>query len=165
MKNKILKIVFVLFFLSNVAIGQEEYFVQVNPSTCSYSILDSIPIIKWIAIGTSTFDKINRRYIFQGMDNEIGNYICSINVSNGSTFSIPILTSQLSCLKFDNSNGVLYGIHWTTSLANADFISINPIDLSFTIINHINLSGIESEVTFDDINHRYIFVAYDKFRG
>ena len=142
--------------------AQEEYFVQVNPSTCSYTILDSIPIIRWISVSTSTFDKINRRYIFQSMDNSNNSYLCSIDASNGSTVSIPLMTSNFGGLKFDNSTGILYGIHWTTTLTNgADFVSINPANLSYSVIRQINLTSIGIGVTFDDINHRYILAASD----
>lgn len=160
-KKKIVKIFTTLLFVNNIVFAQVEYFVQVNPTTCSYTILDSIPIIKWIAVGTSTFDKTNRRYIFHGMDNGNHNYLCSIDATNGNTVSIPLMNSQFGCVKFDNSNGILYGIHWSTSLANGDFVSINPATLAYTVISPINLTTIGSDVTFDDINHRYIIAAGD----
>lgn len=161
MKKRTIKILTALLFLANILFAQVEYFVQVDPSTCNYTILDSIPIIKWISTGTSTFDKINRRFVFHGQDNGSGNYLCSVDATNGNTASIPSIPGNFGCLKFDNSTGILYGIHWVSSLSNAEFVSINPTTFTYTIIGHINLSSIGSDVTFDDINHRYIISASD----
>lgn len=143
------------------AIAQEEYFAQVNPTTCIYTIIDSIPIIKWISVGTSTFDKINKRYVFIGLDNGSGKYLCSIDATNGSTVSIPQMTSNFGGLKFDNATGILYGLHWSSSLSNAEFVTINPSTLAYIVIKNINITSIGSDVTFDDLNHRYIILAGD----
>ncbi len=164
MKKKSVKILASLLFANNILFAQEEYFVQVNPATCSYTILDSIPIVKWIETVTSTFDKKNRRYIFVGLDSSKTNYyLCSINATTGSTVSIPQITGNFGGLKFDNSTGILYGIHYGSSIstAGADFVSINPTTAAFTIISHLNITSTSYSVTSDDINHRYIFSAVD----
>ena len=161
MKKRTIKFFATLLIVNNIISAQVEYFVQVNPTTCNYTILDSIPIIKYVSLMTSTFDKINRRFVFHGMDNGSGSYLCSVDATNGNTVSIPSMTGQFACVKFDNSTSILYGIHWTSALSNADFVSINPSTLAYTVIKHINLSGIGNDVTFDDVNHRYIFGADD----
>jgi hypothetical protein len=151
---------FILSLLSNLLFAQEEYFVQVNPSTCSYTIIDSLPGVKWIN-GGSTFDKINRRYIFDGEDVNINHYLYSINVVNGSIISNPPLVNYLALMKFDNATGILYGLYLSTILANTNFVSINPTNCSYTNIHQINIEGANGDVTFDDINHRFICIAFD----
>jgi hypothetical protein len=159
--TKNINLFFIFLFISNVSFGQEEYFVQVNPATCSYTIIDSLPGVKWIA-GGSAFDKINNRYIFEGADINYNDYLYSINATNGNILSNPSWVNYFSLMEFDNATGILYGIHWTTTLAaGADFVSINPTNLNYTNIHQINLTGLSGDVTFDDINHRFIFIAND----
>ena len=154
-------IFFILSLLYNLLFAQEEYFVRVNPATCNYTIIDSLPGVKWIASG-SAFDKINNRYIFEGADINYNDYLYNINATNGNIISNPPWINYLSLIKFDNATGILYGIHWTTTLAaGADFVSINPTNLTYSIIHQINLTGLSGDVTFDDMNHRFIFVAND----
>src|ERR1019366_32585 len=162
MKKKIINILATLLFVNNILVAQVEYFVQVNPTTCSYTILDSIQVIHWIQNGSS-FDKKNRRYIFIGQNSSSTiTYLCSIDATNGSTISIPQITGNFGGLKFDNSTGILYGLYSSTSLANGgDFVSINPTTGALTIISHINITSSSYDVTSDDINHRYIFSAVD----
>lgn len=150
-----------LLLLSNLLFAQVEYLVQVNPATCSYTIIDSLPGVKWIG-GGSSFDKINKRYIFDGQDINHNDYLYSIDAVNGSIISNPPWANYFSLMKFDNSTGILYGIHWLTILAaDADLVSINPTTLNYTIIHHINITGLSSDVAFDDINQRFIFIAND----
>lgn len=149
-----------LLLVSNFLFAQVEYFVRINPATCSYTIIDSLPGVKWIA-GGSAFDKINKRYIFHGQDINLNDYLYSIDAVNGNILSNPQWINYWGLMEFDNATGILYGIHWNVSLANADFVSINPTNLTYTIINQINLTGLSGDVTFDDINHRFIFIAYD----
>ncbi len=161
MKVKLLSSLLFFVCCSSSMSAQVEYLVKVNPTTCNYTILDSIPIIKWISIGSSTFDKTNKRFVFIGLDNGSSRYLCSVDATNGKTVSIPSMTGNFGCMKFDNSTGILYGIRWTTSLANAEFVIINPTNLSYSVIRQINLTSIGSDFTFDDINHRYIIAAGD----
>ena len=157
-----IKLFFILFFVTSILFGQEEFFVQIDPATCNYTIIDSIPIIKWISVGSATFDKTNKRFVFVGMDNASGKYLCSIDATNGNTVSIPVMTGNFGCLKFDNSTGILYGIHWNSAFTNADLVSINPTNLNYTIIKTINLTGLLSgEASFDNVTHRLIFLADD----
>jgi hypothetical protein len=161
MKAKLLYPFIILIYFSSNSFSQVEYLVQVNPATCNFTIIDSIPIIKWIEVGSSTFDQINKRFVFTGLDNGSGKYLCSVDATNGNTVSIPLMTSNFAYLKFDNSTGILYGLHWISSLSNAEFVSINPANLSYTVIRPINLTFIGSDYTFDDNNHRYIIAAGD----
>jgi hypothetical protein len=161
MKKYTLNLLFVLL-LSNFLFAQEEYFVQINPFTASYNIIDSLPVVKWIQ-GASSFDKINKRYIFYGEDVNINSHLYNINATNGSIISSQSSVNYLILMKFDNLTGILYGIQYTTTLANANFVSINPTNLTYTIINPININSLNGDVTFDDINKRFIFIGDNSF--
>jgi Secretion system C-terminal sorting domain len=161
MKRYVLNLFFVLL-ISNFSFGQVEYFVQVNPTTCSYTIIDSLSGVKWIR-GGSDFDKINKRYIFNGEDVNNKGYLYRVDAANGSIISNPPWGNYFSLVKFDNSTGILYGIYADTtfSINGANLVSINPTNFTYTIINHINLNSLNGDVTFDDINHRYLFIGDD----
>lgn len=159
MKKYILSL-FLTLLLSSFLFAQVEYFVQINPTTCSYTIIDSLPGVKWIS-GTASYDKINKKYIFHGKDVNLDGYLYSINALNADILYSPQWTDYYGLMEFDNSNGNLYGIHWTTTLANANFVSINASNLTNTAIHSINLNSMTGHVTFDDNNHKFIFIAND----
>lgn len=162
--KKILLIHVFLIFLSLFLLGQEEYFVQLNPATCNYTILDSIPGVKWIGNGSSVFDKKNRRYVFIGQDVSSKNFLYSIDATNGNIVFNPKVPigNQFSDLRFDNTSGILYGLHWTGVIANVDFVSVNPSNFNFTIIDTIpNITGLNYDTAIDEINHRFIFSGSD----
>jgi hypothetical protein len=161
MKRNILIFLSTLLCFANFLAAQEEYFVQINPVTCTYTIIDSIPGVKWISDGESTFDKTRRRFIFIGQDGVNNNYLYSINAINGTVVSNPQILTHFGGFRFDNSNGILYAIHWSSVTSNAEFVSANPANLSFTVIHHMNLTGMSTEVAFDDVNHRYILADND----
>jgi len=154
-----------LFLLtSNFSFAQREYFVEVTSSTCTYNIIDSIPAVKWVALGQSTFDKTNKRYIFRGQDTSNNYKLYSIDVTNASVIFNPLFPSghQFGNIRFDNSSGILYGLHWVGASTSVDFISINTSNFNYTSIGTINnLSGQSNDATVDEINHRLIFSADD----
>jgi hypothetical protein len=150
-----------MLLVSNLSFGQVEYFVRVNPTTCSYTITDSLSGVKWIA-GGSVYDKINKKYVFHGEDVNHNGYLYSVDALSGNIISNPPWANYFSLMKFDNSTGILYGIHWTSTLAaDADLVSINPTNLNYTIIHRISITGLSNDVTFDDTNHRFIFIGND----
>ena len=159
LKKYILNLFFILL-VNNLLFGQVEYFAKVNPATCSYTIIDSLSGVKWIS-GGSSYNKINKEYIFNGQDVNHSNYLYGLDATIGIIISNPSLGNYFSLMKFDNASGILYGLHWTTTLSSANFVSINPTNLNYTVIRHISITGLSNNVTFDDANHRYIFTAND----
>lgn len=157
----------VLLLFSNFLFAQVEYFVKVNPFSCNYTIIDSIPGVRWIPGDNYTFDKINRKYIFHGEDVNYNGNLYSINAVNGSVLSNPPWINYFSLMQFDNSTSTLYGIHYDTTLAinGADFVSINPTNFTYSAISHMNINGLYGDVTFDDLNHRFIFIADDSLQN
>ncbi len=47
-----------------------------NPATCNYTIIDSLPGVRWIT-GERTFDKVTKRFIFHGQDVNHNGYLYS----------------------------------------------------------------------------------------
>lgn len=128
-----------------------EYLATVDPTTGNFSIIDSIPGVKWISTSPNytTFDEINHRYIFRGGDMNGNAYLYSIDVSNGAVISNPVFpvlpspTSNVIELEFDNSNEELYALHWNPRpiitgvedniLSNSFKIKPNPFKDNLTI--------------------------------
>ncbi len=166
MKKSIIGLSFILL-LNSYSFGQVEYFVQVNPINCTYTIIDSIPGVRWITGDNYTFDKTNKRFVFHGEDvNHDGN-LYTIDAVSGEILYNPQWVDGFSLMEFDNATGILYGIYADTTFAvgGASFVSVNQTNLSYSIISHFNIKGLTSDATFDDLNHRYIFPAIDSLNN
>ena len=110
--------------------AQKEFLVRVNPTSGSFTIIDSIPNVRWIATGSyTTFDQNNGRYIFYGEGNTTPGQLFSIDVATGKIIShvpFPILNDSrdnIIELHYDNSTQTLYGLHWDSDL----ILGNNPI--------------------------------------
>jgi hypothetical protein len=163
MRRQLLKkyiLILYTLLVSNLLFSQVEYFVKVDPATCNYTIIDSLSGVKWI-VGGSSFDKLNQKYIFDGQDANHSSYLYSIDAVNANIISNPPWVNYLTLMKFDNATGILYGLYLSTTLANTNFVSINPTNLTYTNIHQINISAATGDVTFDDANHKFICIAFD----
>jgi hypothetical protein len=118
-----------------------QYLATVDPTTGTFSIIDSIPGVKWISTSPNytTFDEINHRYIFRGGDMSGNAYLYSIDISNGAIISNPVFpvlpspTSNIIELEFDNSNEELYALHWNPRPIIITGVENNILNNSFTI--------------------------------
>lgn len=150
---------FFLLQIKTLLLAQVEYLVQVNPSNCAYNIVDSLGGVKWIS-GEASFDELNKRYLFLGQDVNFNSYLYSVNALNGDIISNPPWIGNYALLQFDNTTGILYGIYWTNTIADdANFVSINPTNLTHTVIDSLNITSVTGDVTFDKQNHRFIFIG------
>lgn len=147
-----------------------EYFVSINTLTGAFTIIDSIPGIKWIN-GKSTFDRNNDQYIFQGADNDGKWHLISIDVNTGQIISNPLFPALLDPqdniveLKYDNLSNKLFGLHWDNSENREYFVSIDINTGTFTIIDSIpGVAWVSTGIytTLDEKNNRYIFSGVDK---
>lgn len=148
-----------------------EYFVSVNPTDGSFTIIDSIPSVKWITPTPkyTAFDETNHRYIFKGASSILDWRLYSLDAITGSVISNPLFPNladpldNIIELQYDNSSNTMYALHWDNSENREYFVSVNPTDGSFTIID--SLPGVNwvstDHTTFDEINQRYIFRGGD----
>ena len=157
------------------ASAQKEYLVKVFPSTVAITIIDSIHLVHWITVmpNFSGMDEIHHRYIFQGSDTNLNYALYSIDATSGAIVyspPFPALSSpddNIIELQFDNSNGVLYGLHWDNSEQREYFISVDPATGAMTLIDSIPyvhyIAVGPSYTTYDKNNHRYFFQGIDDF--
>lgn len=165
MKTRRLISRFVFCFFLNVVqtFAQVEYFVKVDPVTSNYSIIDSIPGVQFIALTTSTFDRTNQRYVFKGQDFSGNFFLYSLDALSGQIIVHPQFPSgnQFGNIRVENPSATFYALHYAGSLANTDFISLNPTNFNYSVINTLNLTGLGNDAFIDEINYRYIFVGDD----
>ncbi|MFL5753702.1 MAG: T9SS type A sorting domain-containing protein [Bacteroidia bacterium] len=142
-----------------------EYFVSINTNTGAFTIIDSLPSIKYIQ-GFATIDNINNRYIVRASPNTNTWYLYSINTSDGSIISNPPYPNPNGNLieyQYSNSLNKLIALHWD-NLSNTEYLAeVNPGNGTFTDINSIpGVAWIQGGyTTFDDYNKRYLFRGGD----
>jgi len=147
----------------------EEYFISINTNTGAFTLIDSLPGVKWIQ-GYATVDNINNRYIFRGTGTNINNpYLYSIDVTNGNIISnppFPVLSDPNDNIieyQYSNSLNKLIALHWDNSLSTEFLAEVNPTTGTFIDINSIpGVAWIQGGfTTFDDYNKRYLFRGGD----
>jgi hypothetical protein len=149
---------------------QREYFVSVDPATGAMTIIDSIPYVHYIATGPSytTYDKNNHRYFFQGIDDFGGYHLYAINALTGQVLSSPTYQPSIGNvyeLQYDISTNSMYGMYRDNVNHHIFLVNMDPITLATTIVDSI--SGLDNTcvsphyVTFDQVNHHYIFLGMD----
>jgi len=147
-------------FISLLSFSQGEYLMQIDPATGSYNkIGTAIAGIEWVFPNIKCYDETHGTYIFQGGDPD-PDHLYSIDVTNGSIISNPFFSytgSSVRELKYDNSNGLLYGLYWDG--AQFFLASVNPTTGLYTQIGTNPLSGLGSTLqgatAIDEIHHRY----------
>lgn len=157
-----------IYFVLVVARGQTEYLVTLDPSNCDFTIVDSIPNVKWVRVPTSTFDNVNKHYIFQGADANHNWELYTLDANTGNVIYNPPFyfisdpSDNVLNWKYSNSMNKLIGLHWDNSQSTEYFISINTTTGGYTLINSLpGIALIAGFSTYDDINNRYIFIGKD----
>jgi len=100
-----------------------------DPVTTVYTHIDSIPGISGIATSPhfSTFDEINHRYTFYAYGPDMAAHLYTLDALTAGIVYSPLfpqvpLPENIIELKYDNSSGTLYALHWgptkQTGLAN-----------------------------------------------
>lgn len=124
---------------------ETEYFVSIDPTTGEHEIISAIPDIQVITEG-GIFDQLNNRYSFIGTDDgPLEFHLVTIDVTTGEIISnpnFPILEDDLDNvieLQYDNSTGILYGLHWDANLSCPE--SYGEISIS-TCDSYVSPSGI-----------------------
>lgn len=96
--------------------GTAEHFGEINLSTGFVSSISTLPGVEAVAIGNSTFDSNNGKYIFIGY--EANQYkLYTIDVLTGTIINSPTIWqngNRYSALEFNNQNGKLYGLFQDT---------------------------------------------------
>ena len=96
--------------------GTAENFGEVNLSTGLVSSISTLPGVEAVAIGNSTFDSNNGKYIFIGLDADQYK-LYTIDASTGTIINSPTIWqngNRYSALEFNNQNGKLYGLFQDT---------------------------------------------------
>ena len=92
--------------------GTAENFGEVNLSTGIVSSISTLPGVEAVAIGNSTFDSNNGKYIFIGLDADQYK-LYTIDASTGTIINSPTIWqngNRYSALEYNNQNGKLYGL-------------------------------------------------------
>jgi len=89
--------------------------VELDQSSGSYSVVATLPSIRFVEIGSSTFDSNHHRYFFMGIDaSNFAKRIYALDVRTGDilTASKPLSASRLwRCLQYDLNTDQLLGLY------------------------------------------------------
>jgi hypothetical protein len=83
---------------------------QIDPATGTVENIDSIPGIKAYAMGSSTFDQVNRYFTFVGLDAQWTKRLVSWDVDEDLITGQPEVTETINDLQYDMNTTVYYGI-------------------------------------------------------
>jgi hypothetical protein len=134
--------------------------VKINPATGAYTAIGSpVTISSGLSSVLITFDEINHIYTFGDPNN-----LYSLNAVTGALISNPAFPQvptgeNIIELHYDNSNGILYGLHWGTNDVPEGIATIAG-DQHFKIYpNPLNESA---TIAFDNPeNKKYSFTLYN----
>ncbi len=157
-------ILILLLALQFHAKAQTEFLVTVNPATGTDSIIDSLPGVNWIFDGTSTFDKNNHRYFFEGKDFGGNVRLYTINAIDATISSQPVISSQTGGFCYDDSSNTLYGLYLNSPLGQMYVASFDSLTASAFIIDTLPDKGISAGTTFfDNAAHTYVLLSSNSF--
>lgn len=176
MKKIILRVF--LLLIANLIYSQTEYLVTVNPTNCSFGIINSIPDIHYIAIypNFTTFDEVNKRYILKGKDFQNNLKLYTINALTGETLynpGFPIEDSSEDNLvefQYDNTGNKLYALHWNSVEQTEYLASLNLETGQYNVVHALPVKDPQTIVpqytyrrfsTFNKNQQNYIFSGAD----
>lgn len=144
---------------------QTEYLVQIDPATGMHMNVTAIAGVKWISLipNCTTFDELNGRYIFRGIDADMAGRLYSVDVATGQVVSSPVFPviddpeDMITELKCDNSTGLIHGLFWDASLTSEHLVRIDPATGQHTLLGVIPL--LRTVVTYPN------YTAYDHQQG
>lgn len=142
-----------------------EYLVTVNPTTGTFTKIDSLPGVLGTAIPHFTiFNEINHQYIFKGCDNTGNFYLYSVDAISGNIISNPLFpvledpSDNVIELQFDNSSGNLYALHWDANTLTG--LYSNEKD-KHTFNLYPNPFSYSSKIIFDKIYREITIFVYN----
>ena len=146
-----------------------EYFVSINPSTGTHTLIDNLPGVNYIQIGPTctTFDKNNHRYFFKGIDFEGFSHIYTINATTGQILSSPTFPNSLledaSNFQYDNSLGKLFGMHKEYSDSLQYLVSIDPATGVYALLHSLpateGIIDAPHYVSYNEVDHHFYFLG------
>ncbi len=141
---------------------QTQHLIRVNYMTGTYSIVSSLPAVKYIQLDPM-IDEENQLYMFSGYDTGLHVRLFSIDMSNGNVVYQPLVPSNHAQLRYDPSSGKVYGVFTDTNLVN-HIISIDrvtgDVDTIATPADKYVVAG-AFFFTYNERDHEYIFVTQD----
>lgn len=118
-----------------------KHFVSIDPATGEWEIISTIPDIHTI-VGGGVFDELNNRYSFLGKNVGPPPYqLVTIDAATGEVLTNPDfpfvedVSDNVIELQYDNSTGILYGLHWDDEVLCANSygdISVSICDAYFS---------------------------------
>lgn len=142
--------------------AQTEYIVRVNPTTGTFSKIDSIPGVRWLQ-GYSTYNETTKEYTVLGtwQPAQSPTYLYTLNAETGKILYKPLAVNptKIISLQYSKSTGFLYAI----VIENSKYYlaTINKMAGTYTLINSIpDIDGV-GQFIIDDANQTLIIRAVD----
>ena len=165
------------FYTDGTISGDYLLLGQVNPLTGSLEGIDSIFTINAYALGSSSFDQVNRYYSFIGIDTGYIKRLVSWTLEGDSVVTQPSFTETVNDIQYDMNSMVYYGMgnYIVDTLVYDTVMNIYIYDYASRLVTIDQETGNLSEIkklpqlrafplggsTFDANNGRYIVNGYD----
>ena len=120
-----------IFLFHFSAWAQKEYFVHVDPATCSLKKVAHIPGINWVRVGCHAYDAYHKKYFFLGSPDTKRWNLYVINALDGRVAYMNELTpvmqdgDNLVNIEYDEATDRLYGLLWKQADHKEYFVSID----------------------------------------
>ena len=135
--------------------------VNIDPMTGSTEIVLSTNSLIGVAVGASTYDQQNSRYICWGFDTENNQRLYVMDLDNVQTSSTPFSSTQAIEMEYDLQTQKAYGLWWDGAAEH-----FGEIDLLTGMVSSIAiLPGVDAVAignsTFESNTGTYIFIGID----
>jgi hypothetical protein len=154
----------VLYGISEESPNDIDYLSTVEPATGNVNIVSTFGLAKYVGLGISSLDPINKRFFFMSFDT-----LYCVDLTNGNLLSKNKIsvsgTYFIALLEFNCQDTTLYAISENAS-SGMDYLSkVDPMTGNVTIISADGLAkyvgaGVSS---LDPINRRFFFMSADSF--
>jgi|GEM_PF-6203986 len=145
-----------------------ESFVSVDVETGAVTFIAEIPGVQAVFLNTSTFNSNDGEYMFLGVDAQQNGRFYTIDVTDGSVLSSPMLGDEISNneMYYDNKTQQVYALareNATAPYGDLRLVTIDPATANTTVVGVIpNVEAYAlGGATYIQDSSQFVFIGYD----
>lgn len=145
-----------------------EFFIEFDPYTGTYAVVDTLTEVEAIALASSTFDQTTSTYIFRGVSNMGDIKLYAVNADNGDILNGVVTPSSPAFpneLEYDMKQQKLFGLQYDFSNQIQNFVEVDVNTGQTTIIGTVpNAETIAiNSSSFNSNLNQYMYIGNDEF--